>query len=127
MPSRCRERQRRTTQSTRTFYNPIGFEPTEVLPPHLHRYADHARFFLHVLYAQRVFKEVTDEFVPLKAAYLRRFFPSNTVYKQVRDALLASGTIVCDGVCHQADSPIWRNLDDRSRSGKCYGYKLGPR
>jgi len=45
------------------------------LPFHLHRYADYARFFLHILYAQRVFKEVKEEFVPLKAAYLRRFFP----------------------------------------------------
>ena len=120
---------RRRTQPTRsrTFYNPAGFDPAEVLPPHLHRYADHARFFLHVLYAQRVFKDGTDEFVPLKAAYLRRFFPSNTVYKQIRDALLASETIVCDGICYQADSPFWKNHDDRHRGGKCYGYKLGPR
>ena len=67
------------------------------------------------------------EFVPLKAAYLRRFFPSNAVYKQVREAHLASETIVCDGVCYQADTLTWRNLNDRHRSGKCYGYKLGPK
>jgi hypothetical protein len=97
------------------------------LPPHLHRYADHARFFLHVLYAQRVFKDGKEEFVSLKAAYMRRVFPDNTVYKQVRDTLLASETIVCDGICYQADRPMWRNLDDRHRGGKCYGYKLGPR
>ncbi len=95
------------------------------MPPHLHRYADHARFFLHVLYSQRVFKDMEDEFVPLKAAYLRQFFPDNQVYKQVRDALLESETIVCDGICHQADSPNRRSHDDRSRGGKCYGYKLG--
>ncbi len=65
--------------------------------------------------------------MPLKAAYLRRFFPDNTVYKQVRDALLESDTIVCDGIYHQADSPNRRSHDDRSRGGKCYGYKLGPR
>ena len=120
---------RPTRQTTRAcvFYNPQGFDPTAVLPFHLHRYADYARFFLHILYAQRVFKDVKDEFVPLKAAYLRRFFPSNAVYKQVREALLASETIVCDGVCYQADTLTWRNLNHRHRSGKCYGYKLGPR
>ena len=120
---------RPTRQTTRasSFYNPQGFDPTAVLPFHLHRYADYARFFLHILYAQRVFKDLRDEFVPLKAAYLRRFFPSNAVYKQVREALLASDTIVCDGVCYQADTLTWRNLNDRHRSGKCYGYKLGPR
>ena len=120
---------RRRTKPTRprSFYNPIGFDPAEVLPPHLHRYADHARFFLHVLYSQRVFKEVKDEFVPLKAAYLRRFFPSNEVYKQIRDALLESRTIICDGVCYQADTLTWRNHNERHRWGKCFGYKLGPR
>jgi hypothetical protein len=127
MPSRCLPRSRRRTKPTHTFYNPVGFDPAEVLPYHLHRYADHARFFLHVLYAQRVFKEIKDEFVPLKAAYLRRFFPSNTIYKQVRDALLESETIICDGVCYQADTLTWRNHSDRHRGGKCFGYKLGPR
>ena len=108
---------RRRTQPTRprSFYNPVGFDPAEVLPLHLHRYADHARFFLHVLYSQRVFKEVKDEFVPLKAAYLRRFFPSNDIYKQIRDALLESKTIICDGVCYQADTLTWRNHNDRHR------------
>ena len=117
MPSRCPRGSRRRTQPTRprSFYNPVGFDPAEVLPLHLHRYADYARFFLHVLYAQRVFKEVKDEFVPLKAAYLRRFFPSNDIYKQVRDALLESGTIICDGVCYQADTLTWRNHNDRHR------------
>jgi hypothetical protein len=117
----------RQTKPTRTFYNPIGFDPAGVLPLHLHRYAEYARFFLHVLYSQRIFIDLDDEFVPLKAAYLRRFFPSNTIYKQVRDALLESQTIVCDGICYQADSHTWRNHNDRHRSGKCFGYKLGPR
>ena len=63
---------RPTRQTTRasSFYNPQGFDPTEVLPFHLHRYADYARFFLHILYAQRIFKDLREEFVPLKAAYL---------------------------------------------------------
>ena len=53
--------------------------------------------------------------------------PATTVYKQVRDALLESETIVCDGVCYQADTLTWRNHNDRHRCGKCFGYKLGPR
>jgi len=68
MLTRCLKNSRRKTQPTppRIFYNPIGFDPFEVLPLHLHRYADYARFFLHVLYSQRVFKDLDDEFVPLK-------------------------------------------------------------
>src|SRR4051812_14813857 len=108
-----------------TYYNPVGFDPAEVLPPHLQRYADYARLFVHVLYAQRIFKDVKDEFVPLKAAYLRRSFPSNAVYQQVREALLTSETVVCDGIYRQADRPTWRNHDERSRGGKCLGYRLG--
>ena len=118
---------KRLRTANHTFYNPVDFDPTEVLPPHLRRYADHARFFLHVLYSQRVFKDLEDEFVPLKAAYLRRFFPDNEVYKQVRDALLESDTVVCDGTYHQEDSPNRRSHHYRSAGGKCYGYKLGPR
>ena len=97
--------EKRLPTANRTFYNPVGFDPAEVLPPPLHRYADHARFFLHVLYAQRVFKDVTDQFVRLKAAYLRRFFPSNAVYQEVREALLASGTVVCDEDLSPGRSP----------------------
>jgi hypothetical protein len=126
MPNRCLK-SRPQAKPLRSFYNPIGFDPTEVLPIHLYRYADYARYFLHVLYSQRVFKEIKDEFVPLKAAYLRRFFPDNTVYKQVRDALLESKTIICDGICYQADTLAWRNHNERHRGGKCFGYKLGPR
>ena len=126
MPTRCPKGSRRRAPPTCTVYNPIGFDPAEVLPPHLHRYADHARFFLPVLYAQQVSKDLKDEFVPLKAVYLRRFFPSNDIYKQLRDALVDSGTVVCDGEYRQADSSSRRNLDGRYRGGKCYGYKLGP-
>ena len=69
----------RQSLPTRSVYNPVGFDPIQVLPVHLHRYADHTRYFLHVLYAQRVFKDLKAEYVPLKAAYLRRFFPDNTI------------------------------------------------
>src|SRR4051812_32922462 len=110
MPSQHLRGSRRLTQPTRprTFYNPMGSDPAEVLPLHVHRYTDYARFYVHVLYFQQVFKDLVGEFVPLKAAYLRRFFPDNTIYKQIRDAILESETILCDGVWHQADSPTWR-------------------
>jgi hypothetical protein len=126
MPTRCL-RSSRHTKPTRTFYNPIGFDPVEVFPLHLRRYAAYARFFLHVLYSQRVFKDLKDEFIPLKAEYLRRYFPDNKVYKQVRAALLESETIVCDRVYYQADVPTWRNYDQQRRYGKSFGYKLGPK
>ena len=71
MTTRCLKGTQQT-RPTRTFYNPIGFNPAEVLPLHLHRYADYARYFLHVLYTQRIFKDIKDEFVPLKAEYLRQ-------------------------------------------------------
>jgi hypothetical protein len=117
----------RQSLPTRSIYNPIGFDPIEVLPVHLHRYADYSRYFLHVLYTQRVFKDVKDEYVPLKAAYLRMFFPDNSIYKQIRDALLESETIICDGVFYQADSHDWRNHNQQRRCGKSFGYKLGSR
>jgi hypothetical protein len=123
MPTRCLK----GTRHSLPIYNPIGFDPQEVLPLFLHRYADYVRYFLHVLYTQRVFKDVKDEFVPLKAAYLRRFFPDNRIYKQIRDALLDSKAIICDGVCYPADTPIWRNHNQQHRPGKSFGYKLGPR
>jgi hypothetical protein len=117
----------RSLVAFRSLYNPVGFDPIEVLPLHLHRYADYARFFIHVLYSQRVFKDLDEEFVPLKAKYLRKFFPDNKAYQQVRDALVESETVVCDGIYNQADSPSWRNHDQSRRSGKSFGYKLGPR
>mgnify|MGYP001078789077 CR=1 FL=1 len=112
---------------TRTAYNPIGFDPEAVLPERLRRHGDYARYFLHVLYAQRVFKDIDDEYVPLKASYLRRFFPDNDTYKEIRDRLIDTGTVLCDGVYRQADGPNWKNSDPRHRNGKCYGYRLGPR
>jgi hypothetical protein len=112
----------RQSSRTRSVYNPVGFDPIEVLPVRLHRYADHARYFLHFLYAQRVFKDVKEDFVSLKAAYLRRFFPDNTIYKQIRDALLDSETIICDVVYYQADSPRWKNHYQQRRYGKSLGY-----
>jgi len=130
MISAPRETGRRRVVSTipaRTAYNPVGFDPEAVLPERLRRHGDYARYFLHVLYAQRVFKDIDDEYVPLKASHLRRFFPDNDIYKAIRDSLIDTGTVLCDGVYRQADGPNWRNADPRHRNGKCYGYQLGPR
>jgi hypothetical protein len=52
--------------------------------------------------------------------------PSNEIYKQIRDALLDSKTIIRDGVYYQADSPTWRDHNQQRRFGKSFGYKLGP-
>lgn len=111
----------------RTAYNPVGFDSEAVLPERLRRHGDYARYFLQVLYAQRVFKDIDDEYVPLKASYMRRFFPDNDTYKVIRDRLIDTGNVVCDGVYRQADGPNWKNIDPRYRNGKCYGYRLGPR
>ena len=51
----------------------------------------------------------------------------NDTYKAIRDRLIETKTILCDGVYHQADGPTWKNADPRYSSGKCYGYRLGPR
>ena len=71
----------RQSLPTRSVYNPVGFDPIEVLPVHLHRYANHTRYFLHGLYTQRVFKDVKDEYVPLKAAYQQRRCGKRLGYK----------------------------------------------
>ena len=77
--------------------------------------------------AQRIFKDIADEYVPLKASYLRKLFPDNDTYKAIRDRLIETKTILCDGVYHQADGQTWKSTDPRYKNGKCYGYRLGPR
>ena len=70
-------------------WNPVGFDPRDCLPEALHRYADCARYILHRIHYATVFR-LQDEkgFVPLKAEYLRPFFPDSKVYKRVRDRLI---------------------------------------
>jgi hypothetical protein len=77
--------------------NPVGLEPKDYLVERLHHLADHARYLLHRIHYATVF-HLRDEngFVPLKAEYLRPYFPDSKAYKQVRDGLIESGAIVCD-------------------------------
>lgn len=92
-------------------YNPENFDPLEVLPTSLHKFADDARYFVHKLYVGRVFnKRHKNTFIPLKTAYLRRIM-SERKYTLIRTALIQSGTILTDG--------HW------IRGKKAIGYMLG--
>jgi hypothetical protein len=94
-------------------WNPVGFDPIDWLPQKLYRHGDCARFVLHRIHYATVFdRRLQGEFVPLKAAYLRRFFPGDHVYTRVREALLSGGAIVCDNYYIAGE--------------KSFGYKLGP-
>jgi hypothetical protein len=93
-------------------FNPVDFDPTDYLGDPLRRRADFARYFLHRIHYGNVFGlRDKDGYVRLKAEYMRPYFPDNDVYKQVRDRLIESGAIVCDG--HYLPGE------------KSYGYKLG--
>lgn len=75
------------------FYNPESFDPTRYLPHELHRYADDARYFVHVLYGKRVFdKRAKDDWIPLKKVYLRRVMGSRTCDPVVQ-ALIQAGVV----------------------------------
>jgi hypothetical protein len=92
---------------------PDGFDPSVYLPPGLQRHADCARYILHRIHYEGIFDHrFRGAFVPLKAAYLRRFFPGDHVYTGVRKSLIANGAVVCNG----------RYVKGRVS----YRYKLGP-
>lgn len=91
---------------------PAGFNPCDYLEEPLHNRADLARFVVHKIIWSNVFK-LHDKhgFVPLKAEYLRRFFPGSASYAGVMKSLVESGAIACDGMYVQGS--------------KSLGYKLG--
>ena len=129
MPSHCLKGSRRRTLPTRprTFYNPVGFDPAEVLPLHLHRYADHARFFLHVLYSQGCSRRSR-----MSSSRSRRHTcgGSSPATKSINRSGMPSWSPGRSSAMGSAIKPIrltWRNHSDRHRGGKCFGYKLGPR
>jgi len=93
------------------FYNPENYDPKDVLPESLQRYADDSRYFIHKIYEQRIFNgQRKTDFVPLKAEYLRKIM-SRRKYVEIRKALLSSGVIESDG---------WY-----VKGKKAMGYKLG--
>ena len=102
-------------RSSRPIYlwNPVGFDPLACLGEPLKRRADLARFLLHKIHWNNVFSTSQyDGFVTLKAEYLRKFFPGNTVYRDVMERLIDSGVIVCDNSYVLGE--------------KCYGFQLSP-
>jgi hypothetical protein len=79
----------------------------------LRKRADLARFVVHKIIWSNVFGRADKKgFVPLKAEYLRAFFPDSIVYSQVMKSLVGGGAIICDGQYIVGD--------------KSYGYKLNP-
>ncbi|MBX9584959.1 MAG: hypothetical protein K2X87_32035 [Gemmataceae bacterium] len=67
-----------------------------MLPDDLTQYADHARWLVHTIYQRRVFdRRHRDDFIPLKAAYLRRVLPWHR-YTDILAALAAAGVLEID-------------------------------
>jgi hypothetical protein len=92
-------------------WNPIGFNPREVLGPDLCHHGEAARYLLHLIHHGRVFKRNSAGYTQLKAEFLRPFFPNTYAYKSVRDRLIDAGLMACD---------------ERFHAGrKAYGYRIG--
>lgn len=83
-----------TTVIAMFVYNPEGFEPKHYLPPELHRYADCARVFVHLVEARRVYckKQEDQDYICLKAAYLRKWVHYDHM-EAIRDALVKAGVL----------------------------------
>ena len=72
---------------------PEGFRPEDHLRPALHRYADHARYLLHLIHVRSIFDKRTNSgWIALKADYLRQFLPWRK-YKLILDDLEGAGVI----------------------------------
>jgi hypothetical protein len=94
-------------------WNPADFDPASYLGDSHSTRSDLARFVIHKIIWANVFGTPDQNgFVPLKAAYLRAFFPDHRVHSWVMQRLIDGGAIVCDG--HYV------------KGEKCFGYKLGP-
>jgi ferredoxin-like protein FixX len=74
-------------------YVPAGFRPEDYLRVELRRYADHARYLLHLIHVRSIFdKRTKNGWVTLKAGYLRLFLPWRK-YKSILEDLEAAGVI----------------------------------
>lgn len=84
----------------------------ELLPVALAPYAQYAGWFISQIQQVRIFnKMATEDYVPLKAAYLRKFFPTKKLFPLMKNILLGTGLI---------------ETDRRFVFGKkCLGYRLG--
>src|SRR4051812_13899178 len=77
-------------------WNPVGFDPLVYLGASHSHWSDLARFVVHKIIWANVFRSANSKgFVPLKAAYLRPFFPDNRIYPLVMKALIEGEAIVC--------------------------------
>ena len=112
---------RRSTPQPETWpvYNPIGFDPDEILPENLRRHGDFVRYFLGKLHWDRVFdRRHRDSMIEVKADYIRKLLPSTDYWKPVKKALLDEKVLTSDN--HFIESK-------NGEPGKCIGFRLGPK
>ena len=78
-------------------YVPENFYPERVLPCTLTKFVDDTRYFTHKIYEQRVFgARSKEDFIPLKAQYLRKII-SFRKYQQIKNFLLDAEVLETDG------------------------------
>ncbi len=100
-------------------YNPVGFDPDEILPENLRRHGDFVRYFLGKLHWDRVFdRRHRDSMIEVKADYIRKLLPSTDYWKPVKKALLDEKVLMSDN--HFIESK-------NGEPGKCIGFRLGPK
>lgn len=86
----------RKSQKQPLIYVPATFVPQAVLPPELHRYADCARYLLHLVLVRSAMRKADKRgFVRLSATYLRRMIPQRQI-APLRAALEQAGVIEID-------------------------------
>lgn len=92
-------------------YNPRNFNPIEYLPPTLHKQANKARQFVHLLCEKQAIQNKDEnKFIRLKARRLQTFLGSK-YWKKIIDALVQSGAV---------------ERNSKYSVGKmCKGYRLG--
>ena len=105
-------------------YNPDAFEPKHYLPTHLHSFADCARVLVHLVETARVFNKLHDsDFVPRKAAYLRRTVHKE-MYLPIRDALLSASILEMDPQYFIGKKSCGFRLGERFKDALFRRYKL---
>ena len=96
----------------KNIYNPVGFDPRDFLPPHLHKQQDAARYLVHIIEANRAFsKRGRDDWTNLKAEYLMNVMGRHHM-APIREALHTQKVIECDY--------------DSVQGVKSFGFRLGP-
>ena len=100
------------TMTPTHLYGPAGFDPLVVLRPELQHRKDYALYFLDFIIRGAANRQANGNgFVQVKADYMRGVFPCKTDYPKVRDDLVESGWLVCDGQFIKGE--------------KSFGYKIG--